>query len=169
MESLLLNLDAKFGKSLRYAPSRPKANTSRAGWSVAAERGNSASVKGLTILYSFQGAPDGVDPNGGVIVDAVESIFGTTLDGGSASDGTVFALRRGGGAYRESLVHDFAGSDGSQPYAAPLADARGDLVVTAGAGGSNNDGSGRAAPDRRMAPHRLAPRVASPLRALPAS
>jgi uncharacterized repeat protein (TIGR03803 family) len=101
----------------------------------------SATVKGLTVLYSFQGAPDGSAPNGGVVVDAAGNVFGTTLAGGSANDGAVFALQPRHGAYAESVVHSFTGTDGASPYAAPLADAGGDLFVTASAGGSDQDGS----------------------------
>ena len=97
--------------------------------------------QGLTILYTFAGAPDGADPNAAPIIDAAGNIFGTTLDGGSAGDGAVFELTPSGNAYSERVIHSFVGSDGAAPFGSPFASAGGDLFVTASAGGASQDGT----------------------------
>jgi uncharacterized repeat protein (TIGR03803 family) len=47
----------------------------------------------FTTLHRFRGGHEGVEPSGGLLIDARGVLFGTTLFGGSAADGgTVFAL-----------------------------------------------------------------------------
>jgi uncharacterized repeat protein (TIGR03803 family) len=43
-----------------------------------------------TILYTFVGASDGAHPAAGVIADSKGNLYGTTQDGGSDNEGTVF-------------------------------------------------------------------------------
>jgi uncharacterized repeat protein (TIGR03803 family) len=46
-----------------------------------------------TILHDFGGgAGDGADPTGHVTLDSGGAIFGTTLWGGGANDGTVYRI-----------------------------------------------------------------------------
>jgi hypothetical protein len=47
----------------------------------------------LSVLHDFcgsAGCTDGVSPNGGVVIDSLGRIFGTTALGGDAAEGTVF-------------------------------------------------------------------------------
>jgi uncharacterized repeat protein (TIGR03803 family) len=46
----------------------------------------------LTVLYSFSGGTDGAYPLAGLIRDAAGNLYGTTQQGGSAAQGTVFEL-----------------------------------------------------------------------------
>jgi uncharacterized repeat protein (TIGR03803 family) len=46
----------------------------------------------LTVLYSFTGAPDGANPQAGVVRDAAGDLYGTTQFGGTGHVGTVFKL-----------------------------------------------------------------------------
>jgi uncharacterized repeat protein (TIGR03803 family) len=105
-----------------------------------------ALAKGLTVLYSFQGYPDGQSPVGGVVVDKTGNVFGTTAFGGLdpyclngnqvVGCGTVFELSPSGSSYAEAIVHSFsAGTDGDQPSASPIEDKNGNLFVTALYGG----------------------------------
>jgi uncharacterized repeat protein (TIGR03803 family) len=96
----------------------------------------SAHAYAETLLYSFKGRPDGFGPNGGLIADRTGTLYGTTQNGGTG-DGTVFALRPGGSAFAEIVLHDFRGHrDGAYPTGGLLA-RKGVLYGTTGDGGSS--------------------------------
>lgn len=88
------------------------------------------------LLYSFKCGPDdGWDPESALLLDAAGNLYGTTAGGGPSSNGTVFKLSLdGAGAWTETVLHAFNGTDGSLPILSPLvADARGNLYgVTQG-------------------------------------
>jgi uncharacterized repeat protein (TIGR03803 family) len=90
----------------------------------------------FTVLYTFQGPPDGASPEG-VAVDAKDNLYGTTEQGGTASDGTVFELTSSG---EESILHSFAGppNDGYEPYATLIRDPKGNLYGTTIYGGATS-------------------------------
>jgi uncharacterized repeat protein (TIGR03803 family) len=93
-----------------------------------------------TILYAFKGGTsDGSNPAAALVADAQGNLYGTTLEGGSGSLGTVFKLAPDG---TETLLHNFiGGSDGSTPDAAVIADAQGNLYGTTNSGGAGNGGT----------------------------
>ena len=67
----------------------------------------------FSVLYSFTGGSDGANPSSNVIVDKSGNLYGTTPDGGSASEGVVFEIATNG---TESILHTFTGrSDGGFP------------------------------------------------------
>jgi uncharacterized repeat protein (TIGR03803 family) len=89
-----------------------------------------------TILYSFAGWPDGSQPSDALIEDAEGNLYGTTVNGGRYSDGTVFKLTKSG---VETVLHNFGGSsDGSSPEAGVTMDAAGNLYGTTLYGGGGN-------------------------------
>jgi uncharacterized repeat protein (TIGR03803 family) len=94
-----------------------------------------------TTLVSFTGS-DGYDPDGSLIADAAGDLFGTTIDGGTNGDGTVFELARtkGGYASAPTILVGFTGADGANPYGDLIADAAGNLFGTTFQGGADNDG-----------------------------
>jgi len=47
----------------------------------------------LSIVYSFNGGPDGAEPAAGLINDG-GTLYGTTSGGGATGNGTVFSSRR---------------------------------------------------------------------------
>ncbi|MEJ0044884.1 MAG: choice-of-anchor tandem repeat GloVer-containing protein [Rhodospirillales bacterium] len=123
-----------------------------------------------TVLYSFQGGSDGVEPTG--LIKVGKNFYGTTYGGGTGSFGTVFklTLTKTGGA-TETVLHSFQGSDGKFPYGG-LINVGGTLYGTTWLGRSrhlrhgvqDNDGrrrdraallrrQRRAGPDRR--PHQF--------------
>jgi uncharacterized repeat protein (TIGR03803 family) len=54
----------------------------------------------------------------GIVLDASGNIYGVTYTGGAYGDGTVFELSPSGdGAWTETLLHSFNGTDGDQPEA----------------------------------------------------
>jgi uncharacterized repeat protein (TIGR03803 family) len=74
-----------------------------------------------TVLYTFTGGADGARPIAGVIFDPAGNLYGAAEQGGSTTNcvqgcGVVFKLSpSSGGAWTESVIHTFQGSDGSIP------------------------------------------------------
>ena len=75
----------------------------------------------LTTLYSFLGPPDdGGYPVAGLLAGEDGTLYGTTGQGGPTGDGTVYELRppaSQGGSWAETVIHSFAGTDGSLVFA----------------------------------------------------
>jgi hypothetical protein len=95
------------------------------------------------VLHRFQGGSDGIEPSGGVAVDAGGAIFGVTRYGGGSGCGgfgcgTVFRLSPPASSYREKVLYRFGGgSDGSAPVGGVVLDSRGNLYgVTVNGGRS---------------------------------
>lgn len=64
------------------------------------------------VLHNFSGGTDGFGPGGGVTYDSAGNLYGTTPDGGTASQGVVYKVsaRRS----HETILHAFGGgNDGS--------------------------------------------------------
>jgi uncharacterized repeat protein (TIGR03803 family) len=86
-----------------------------------------------TVLYSFQGNPDGDFPLAGLVFDAQGNLYGTTYRGGAYDKGTVFKLDANG---NETVLHSFSGKeDGEHPQAGLLLDSQGNLYGTTENGG----------------------------------
>jgi uncharacterized repeat protein (TIGR03803 family) len=91
------------------------------------------------ILYFFPGGASGLDPFSGVVLDAAGNLYGTTVGGGKAGDGTVFELMapRGTGSYKYRTLLSFnGGAGGANPHGTLFLDSKGDLYSTAIGGGS---------------------------------
>ena len=93
-----------------------------------------------TVLHSFSGKPDGAHPYAGLVMDSGGNLYGTTEKGGDFGLGTVFKVDT---SDNESVLHSFAGgsNDGSDPRAALILDASGNLYGTTFSGGSANKGT----------------------------
>ena len=98
------------------------------------------------ILYSFKGGKkDGTGPFGGMVLDAGGNLYGTTDGGGKYGkycNGTVFELAAPVGkvGYKEKVLWNFDGPDGSEPDGILLLDRAGNLKGTTYAGGTSNWG-----------------------------
>lgn len=95
-------------------------------------------------LHDFSGS-DGWGPVGGVTVDASGNLFGATYWGGNSTNcssgcGVVFELKKGTGTWTEKTLHQFTGSNGSNPSAALVIDAAGNLYGSAQSGGAKGFG-----------------------------
>ncbi len=95
------------------------------------------------VLYSFKGGSDGLTPAGGVVSDKAGNLYGVTNEGGSTCPspgcGTVFQLApptQKGGAWTETILYGFNGTDGSIPVGAAIIDGNGNLYGTTAYGGS---------------------------------
>jgi uncharacterized repeat protein (TIGR03803 family) len=95
--------------------------------------------KERNFLFNTQ---DGGSPAAGVIVDAKSnSLYGTTVGGGTVQDGVVFKIASSG---RETVLYDFCQqascADGQYPYSSLIEDQAGNLYGTTYKGGTNNQG-----------------------------
>jgi uncharacterized repeat protein (TIGR03803 family) len=91
-----------------------------------------------TVLYRFSGGSDGSEPTGALISDKKGNLYGTTVYGGAAGDGTVFEVTPKG---TETVLHSFAGgSDGVNPYGGLVAGKKGNLFGVVASGGSAENG-----------------------------
>lgn len=83
-----------------------------------------------TVLYSFQGGTDGLQPQSTLLLDSTRSLYGTTLD-------TVFELAEGG----QKTLHVFTGPpDGNYAMAGLIQDATGNFYGTTQTGGTTGCG-----------------------------
>ena len=97
-------------------------------------------TKKETVLHSFTGDPDGSEPlYGNLLMDDSGNIYGTTVGGGSSSDGTVWEVSAKG---KETVLYSFTGgSDGGGAFEQSLAtNGKGNLYGTTEDGGSGSAG-----------------------------
>jgi uncharacterized repeat protein (TIGR03803 family) len=91
-----------------------------------------------TVLFSFGSVPSGLDPQnpyGTLVMDTAANLYGTTRDGGAFGYGAVFKVDSLG---NETVLHNFALSDGAEPYAGLIMDTAGNLYGTTSAGGQDS-------------------------------
>jgi uncharacterized repeat protein (TIGR03803 family) len=95
------------------------------------------SGQNYTVLHNFSGL-DGGYPFAGLILDSGGNLYGTTLEGGSTGQGTVFKIPAVGGTL--TVLHTFGDAtvvnDGASPYAGLILDSAGNLYGTTYEGGS---------------------------------
>ena len=93
-----------------------------------------------TVLYSFTDGNDGALPEGGLAMDKLGNLYGTTEVGIVNTFGTLFKLTPSG---TETVLHYFAGgSDGANPsYGNLLLAAKGNLYGATQGGGTGGGGT----------------------------
>ena len=91
----------------------------------------------VTTLASFN-APQGANPNGGLVEDGSGNLFGTTGGGGSYGNGTVFEIAAGSGAI--TTLASFNGTNGASPGGL-IDDGSGNLFGATFRGGSAGYGT----------------------------
>ncbi len=104
----------------------------------------------FSILYNFQGMPDGQNPNGPLVLDENGNLLGTTNQGGTFSGnrsglGTVFELSPSENGWQETILHSFAytgqrPTDGKYPNAGLAVDSTGNLWGVTPIGGAGLNG-----------------------------
>ncbi|MGH9498568.1 MAG: choice-of-anchor tandem repeat GloVer-containing protein [Terriglobales bacterium] len=92
-----------------------------------------------TVLYQFQGAPNGRSPQGPLAVDASGNLYGMTLGGGQSGLGTVFKLDPSG---NETILYSFTFSSGDvfEPYSGFVRDRSGNIYGCTYGGGDTGLG-----------------------------
>ncbi len=95
-----------------------------------------------TVLYSFAGGVDGMEPQSDLNFDQAGNLFGTTTSGGSPGNGIVFELIAGqNGVWTETVLHRFVTNEGTSPRAAVIFDKNGWLYGTLANGGTFGAGA----------------------------
>ncbi len=100
---------------------------------------------GFAVLHDFTGGSDGNFPAAGLILSG-NTLYGTTENGGSTDNGTVFAINTNGTSF--TVLHSFSArnngsftnNDGAHPTAALILSAN-TLYGTASDGGGGNRGT----------------------------
>lgn len=95
-----------------------------------------------SLLYSFTGGTDAVNPVAGVTLDPSGNLFGTTSFGGANGVGAVYQMVHSQEGWRESVIYSFQGlSDGQNPVGGVILDQAGNLYGTTFDGGDNGGGT----------------------------
>ncbi|OAF17572.1 beta strand repeat-containing protein [Bradyrhizobium neotropicale] len=94
-----------------------------------------------TVLVSFTSS-NGAYPSGSLLADANGNLFGTTVSGGAAGQGTVFEIAKTDSGYANAptTLVSFTSANAS-PNGGLIADANGNLFGTTSSGGPNNAGT----------------------------
>jgi uncharacterized repeat protein (TIGR03803 family) len=91
-----------------------------------------------TIIHRFKSGTGGGNPYSNLIFDSTGSLFGTTFNGGTYNQGTVFELTPSSGGWKETVLYSFTGgSDGTNPQTGLTIDADSNLFGTTTAGNGN--------------------------------
>jgi uncharacterized repeat protein (TIGR03803 family) len=92
-------------------------------------------------IYNFPHACS-QNPIGGLIFDTAGNLYGTALNGGEFSWGTVFELIQSGSTWTEKALYDFRGeNDGSYPFGSLVSDGTGNLYGVTARGGLYGGGT----------------------------
>ena len=95
-----------------------------------------------SLIYSFTGGTDAVNPVAGVTLDPTGILYGTTSFGGANGVGAVYQLVHSDEGWRESVIYSFQGaSDGQAPVGGLVEDQAGNLYGTTFGGGDNGGGT----------------------------
>ena len=96
----------------------------------------------LTTLHTFckGGEPclDGAQPQAGLVLANNGDFYGTTMNGGTYTDGTVFEITPVGGL---TTLHNFEMTDGALPQVALIQASNGNLYGTTSTGGTDDVGT----------------------------
>jgi len=96
----------------------------------------SAQAQTFKVIYNFTRGQDGYSPSS-LAIDKRGNLYGTTLAGGSYTEGAVFKLTRSGSSWLFSNLYSFqAGNDGALPMARPVIGPNGSLYGTTELGGT---------------------------------
>jgi uncharacterized repeat protein (TIGR03803 family) len=100
---------------------------------------SAASASSTKVIYSFAGGNDGEYLDTDLVMDSAGNIYGTTVQGGKHSSGTVFQLSPSGTGWTHTVLYSFTGSaDGAEPYKGVTLDSQGNLYGSTVAGGSGS-------------------------------
>ena len=95
-----------------------------------------AQAQTFTVLHEFNGAADGANPEGALLLDAAGNLYGTTFAGGAVGEGTVYKIDATG---TETVLFTFdAFVSGASPASPLIQDQAGNLygIADEGPGGA---------------------------------
>ena len=96
-----------------------------------------AHAQKFTTLHSFHGT-DGSEPQASLVQATDGNLYGTTFDGGTNGDGTVFKISPSGAL---TTLHSFDGTDGQNPWAGVIQASNGNFYGTTLNGGAHTYGA----------------------------
>jgi uncharacterized repeat protein (TIGR03803 family) len=131
---LILDAAGNLYGTTQHGPSRKRNGCCGTVFELTPQTGGGWTEK---VLYSF-GGKHGNEPNGGLVFDGAGNLYGTTIEGGTYSSGTVFELTpEAGGGWTEKVLHSFGnGTDGIGPRGSLVFDGAGNLYGTTYDGGT---------------------------------
>ena len=88
----------------------------------------------ITVLAPMIGTDGQPEAIGGLVMDGAGNLYGTAVDGGTDSEGSIFELSKGSNTI--SVLASFNGSNGIGPFGALILDSAGNLYGTAVDGGA---------------------------------
>jgi uncharacterized repeat protein (TIGR03803 family) len=94
----------------------------------------------FTTLHDFTDIANGSHPFGGVTLDSSGNLYGTSLNGGAGSNGTVFKIAAATNSLT-TLANFNGAANGSGPYGGVTLDSSGNLYGTTYQGGANDLGT----------------------------
>lgn len=107
------------------------------GWGTVFKLSHAHHAYRESVLYRFQGSPDGAEPLGPIVLDRNGNIYGVTASGGAHNQGAIFKLSPAGSQYTESVLYSFpGGAAGGVPEAGVTIDRHGTIYGTTMYGGS---------------------------------
>ena len=81
-----------------------------------------------SVIYSFTGGSDAINPVATVSLDAQGNLYGTAPAGGAYGNGAVYKLSRSSSGWTESVLYSFqAANDGANPVGGVILDKAGNL------------------------------------------
>lgn len=90
-----------------------------------------------SVLHSFDGGHDGLNPTDGLLMDNTGALYGTTFFGGRTGNGTVYRLLPARRGYAERVLYSFKGApDGYGPNGSLIRDRTGTFYGTTLNGGT---------------------------------
>ncbi len=92
----------------------------------------------FNLIHSFTGEPDGGEPSGTLVEVSPGVFYGTTWEGGSENQGTIFEAGSDG-SY--NIIHNFDYSDGAGPNGGLVLAGDGNYYGTTAWGGTSGDGT----------------------------
>lgn len=102
-------------------------------------------ASGESVIYTFQGSSDGLNPSPGELTfDKAGNIYGTTTYGGVNNTGTVYELvhPKTGGNWTKNILYSFGNApDGTAPLGGVVRDKLGNLYGTTSTGGAYGYGA----------------------------
>lgn len=102
-------------------------------------------VYGLNAIYSFNGDPDGQEPDSNIVARASNPVvIGATEYGGYYGAGSVYGLSKSKKGWTESILYSLNGSDGWRPngiMVPQLLDGTQPAAVTSFQGGAHGEGA----------------------------
>ena len=95
-----------------------------------------------SVLYSFTGGSDAINPVATVSLDAQGNLYGTAPAGGAFGNGAVYKLTHSSSGWTETVLYSFqGGTDGANPVGGVIVDKAGNLYGTTFDGGINGGGT----------------------------